>query len=424
MIGRVLCACLATIATSITVSGAKAASPASATGEYEELALRVLSGRDADEGDYLDLDDRYEQLAPENKAKVAQLQSSADALFGDYRSAHERHAAAFNYPRPQACPQDVAAVAAKPAVLGLAQGADVLLVNEYHTLVYARAYVRSLLSDLRRQGYSILALEALYPLEGGLIVQGKGLSKADPGVDDSGWPLDRGEGGTYTREPIFAGLMREAHALGFAFVAYDAIEAESRDEREQAQAHVLADVARGMSGRMVVLAGGSHIWRTDGWMAQHLVKLLPEKRVVSIDIASGYQGCETPNGTRLPAAGEGPVVFRSLATMPESEVARVDLKVWMHVDPHGSRTWAWSSGSVSSRAIPFDARQCNGQLPCMVSAVRTDAVRANAVPEDRGVIRADGQSVLLNLSPGTYLIRATSGSNVRRSRIRISTPEQ
>ncbi|AYA37715.1 hypothetical protein D3Y59_12055 [Hymenobacter oligotrophus] len=119
-----------------------------------------------------------------------------------------------------------------------------VLFNEAHTETQHRAFVAALLPDLRRAGFTHLAVEAL---------------AEDSALEQRGFPTLAS--GFYTREPTMANLLRTALALGFRLVAYDA--QSGNRERDQAQNLLVKTTARDPQARVVVLAGHGHISEAD-----------------------------------------------------------------------------------------------------------------------------------------------------------------
>ena len=135
----------------------------------------------------------------------------------------------------------------------------ITLVNEQHVIPAHRELVRRLLKPLKDVGYTHLALEALKPGADSLL--------------NAGAVLTTGHG-YYTKEQVFGRLIREAIALGFTLVAYEA--PANHSDREAWQADRLAEVlAKTPSAKVLALVGVDHLLEdpmSDGkqWMAAHL----------------------------------------------------------------------------------------------------------------------------------------------------------
>jgi hypothetical protein len=140
---------------------------------------------------------------------------------------------------------------AKLYILKKALSEHILMFNEAHHIPMHRAFIMSLLTDLRKEGFKYLALEALsHPDEKDLNKRGYVLQKT----------------GTYTCEPIYAELINLALALNFKIVAYERpspcseSQKECRIKREKAQAAYLSELIQTDStAKIIVLAGYDHI---------------------------------------------------------------------------------------------------------------------------------------------------------------------
>ncbi len=120
----------------------------------------------------------------------------------------------------------------------------VVMFNENHYRTGARAWLLEWLPRLREQGFTHLGLEAFTFQEDGAY---------------------RPEDGFYTKEPLFAALVRRAQALGFEIFGYEVSEPPPEDAdmqeqiafREQAQADNLLAVVSGAEeeARFVIFAG-------------------------------------------------------------------------------------------------------------------------------------------------------------------------
>lgn len=146
---------------------------------------------------------------------------------------------------------------ARSFVLENAKQKEIIMFNEGHDRPQTRAFVVSLLEDLKKLGYVCLALET-FNVHGNLK------------------ELD-GTTGHYTAEPMAGEVVREALRLGFKLIPYEYVEDVSKtnelhnpmlkpkrnemDEREFGQATNIYDRIKTKHGieRTVVLAGYAHI---------------------------------------------------------------------------------------------------------------------------------------------------------------------
>lgn len=171
---------------------------------------------------------------------------------------------------------------------------QIVILNEDHTAPRHRDFARQLLKPLREQGYTHFAAEAF---EGNPEAFSRSLSAGPPTFAS----------GTYVRDPAFGRLIREAQALGYELVPYEAFEAvngaapnggfEYHVYRETSQAKNLQArvFAKDPKAKLFVYAGFSHVIeepvrRTRGsgtakWMAAEL-KTLSGKNPLTIDQVS------------------------------------------------------------------------------------------------------------------------------------------
>lgn len=124
------------------------------------------------------------------------------------------------------------------AIESVADGQQVIMINEEHRTPAHRAVTLRLLSRLYAKGFRYFAAETLL--------------EADPELNKRGYPVQAS--GFYTAEPIYGELIREALRIGFKVVPYEQPTAEMtkcfqmqnsqqfcQNERERAQAQNLYD---------------------------------------------------------------------------------------------------------------------------------------------------------------------------------------
>ncbi|MGB5929220.1 MAG: hypothetical protein WBH03_13660, partial [Cyclobacteriaceae bacterium] len=94
---------------------------------------------------------------------------------------------------------------AREYIVEQAQQYHYTLINEAHYSSQHRQFTKSLLAPLYEQGYRYLALETL--------------QASIEELRDTQYPLM--ETGYYTKDPVFANLVREAIRLGYTLISYD-----------------------------------------------------------------------------------------------------------------------------------------------------------------------------------------------------------
>ncbi|UOK42260.1 MULTISPECIES: hypothetical protein [Flavobacterium] len=142
-------------------------------------------------------------------------------------------------------------------ILEIAKDEKIIMFNENHFYPNHRILVTQLLPELKKTGFSYIALETL--------------AEKQDSILNNGGKLDM-ESGFYTREQHYAELIRTAQALGFHFVTYENFDKAKDRETGQAENLYNATFARDNNARVVVLAGISHIMeepdsKDKKWMA-------------------------------------------------------------------------------------------------------------------------------------------------------------
>lgn len=139
----------------------------------------------------------------------------------------------------------------------------IIMFNEAHHNPINRVFVSTILKDLRKNGYTYLALETLnhYDVED--------LNKRKYILQKSG---------TYLADPVFSSMVNYALKLGYKLVAYENQSnckdnsLSCRQEREINQANNLAQIfSKDKNAKVIVLAGYDHIIENNSFkmMAQY-----------------------------------------------------------------------------------------------------------------------------------------------------------
>ena len=301
----------------------------------------------------------------------------------------------------------------------------VVMFNENHYRVGARALVLGLLPQLRELGFTHIGFEAFNTPE---YMAGQA---REEGRED--WAYAP-ESGFYTHEPLFAALIRGAHELGFEVFGYEAGESAPEDAdiqeqiafREQAQADNLMAALdeAGDQARFVIFAGWSHIAKAplqggQRWMAARF-KEASDIDPLSVDLTTCTKPGSSSDGfdhARLPLDDTGqPIVIGHYA-------GAVDAQVHMPV-PEEMTDSAGFYRQVLGRPIEVPETLLSSDEPVLVRARRTDR-EATAVPDDQVLIKP-GESLYLYLPDG-YEYHLTGhrgdGSLVGEKRIRVEVSD-
>ena len=320
------------------------------------------------------------------------------------------------------------------AIVQLAAGRQLLLLNEAHNVALTRSLSVQLLAPLRASGFDYLAVETLYA--------------TDTALATRGYPIE--ESGFYTAEPVCAELVRTALRLGFHVIAYEATDNVTGDAREAAQARNIQRqvFARDPHARLIVAAGYGHIQKSGAYlgghsMAWHLHEL------------SGIDGLAVEQTMLIPhphADDNHPLYDALLAASPIG-VPTVYLdaggKPWTLRDGYdvsvifpsvtmrrGRPTWLALDGLRSPYVVT--AERCGTHIPCLIEA-RYAAEGDDAIPADRLVLTAlpfnavsakprgtdiGESSGELYLRPGTYRLRISDidARTLFRQDIRVGPP--
>jgi len=129
-----------------------------------------------------------------------------------------------------------------------ARSTRVLMINEAHNKPLHSAFVLSLLKDLYKEGYRLLAMEMLN------------------NFSDHELSRLRLHTGYYTSEPVLGELVREALAIGYRLVPYeDTVVGHRPNQRDSIQAANIYNVLqKDTAARMLVLASYTHISEKEG----------------------------------------------------------------------------------------------------------------------------------------------------------------
>ena len=136
-------------------------------------------------------------------------------------------------------------------ILHRAKNEQIIMFNEAHHIEQNRAFIAMLLKDLKKEGFTYLALETLNYMDADSMNKRKYVLQYS---------------GTYTADPVFASMLNYALKLGYTLVAYENrnhcmdMSAQCREEREVNQAKNLAQVfEKDKNAKIIVLGGYNHI---------------------------------------------------------------------------------------------------------------------------------------------------------------------
>lgn len=322
---------------------------------------------------------------PAFRAIFGQYLSWYQSFIGDYKDAElgfsiEQKALADDSPSPLTQP-GWHAVPALDYIQQLAKNYRVVFLNEAHNIALTRTLTVRLLKPLRDEGFNVFAVETLYPND-------------IAALNKRGYPIVTS--GFYTREPIYAEMVRTALKLGYKVIAYEADANHTGDAREAQQAENLWTILKNdPDAKLVVNAGYAHIQKTGQFlgaqsMAEHFIKdsgMDPLSVEQTILIPHQDHGMNHPDYEPIV---EGlhptqPMVFINKEGKPWSLRPGYDVSVIFpeqHFDL-GRPTWADLWGARVAYTVNGDV--CQRHWPCMVAARYADE-GDDAIPADRMVL--------------------------------------
>jgi len=375
---------------------------------FSRSSFDMFSGKRGSFWEYVEIYRNFDGLPLNDKHVAGQLISQIDAIYGRYDDAAKHLEMTFPNLGKSGdrlhCPkQEVQAKPALSALSRIARDARILLINESHSFVETRAFAYRLLPILREQGYRYLALEALSPSSA------REFEPRDGGLRSRGYPIDTVEAGFYLREPVYAEIVRSALQMEFQLIAYESDHSKNRDDRERGQADNLASfLEKHPQAKIVVIAGYTHIWKRDGWMADRLQKKIAGK-IISVDQIAGLGGCE---GLKQPFSKE-PYILSVHGKLWSSQPDGVDVTVLRSVADSRSSDADWLTLGEVRRPVKLPSSVCRAP-PCLVSAYYADEPMV-AVPADRLAIMEKRIPRPLYLKPGNYrvVIKDAFGTRIR-----------
>ena len=322
---------------------------------------------------------------PAFRAIFGQYLSWYQSFIGDYKDAElgfsiEQKPLADDNPSPLTQP-GWHAVPALDYIPQLAKNYRVVFLNEAHNIALTRTLTVRLLKPLREEGFNVFAVETLYPND-------------IAALNKRGYPI--ATSGFYTREPIYAEMVRTALKLGYRVVAYEADADHTGDAREAQQAENLWKILKAdPNAKIVVNAGYAHIQKAGQFlgadsMAEHFVKdsgITPLSIEQTILIPHQDSGMDHPDYRPIVDSlhSAQPMIFINKDAKPWSVRPGYDASVISPEEHFMSDRPTWL-GLWGAR-VPFsvDGNVCQRHWPCMVAARYADE-GDDAIPADRMVL--------------------------------------
>lgn len=287
-------------------------------------------------------------------------------------------------------------------IVRLSGSRKVVMLNEAHHISRHRIFALELAMAMRQAGYNYLAVEAIGDASK-LLAKGYVV-----GSDFSA--------GYYTHDPEFAHFLREAIAMGYKIISYEARDGSDGAEREKIQAANLGSfVVSHPDAKLLVYAGYSHIKKNFTERYDYMAKLFREMTLIdplTIDQDGGawnpYAKLTDPSRTgvedRLHSES---VVFKNASQQYAVSAAyrgQVDLTVFhpQEQDIHGRPNWL----TEGRQAHFVDSKNLGTQRPVAVRAMLTK--EPDGVPVDQVLLEKMSDESYLFLPPGEYNIQLES----------------
>lgn len=304
-------------------------------------------------------------------------------------------------------PAGAGAVDAVAEITRRADDAQVVIVNEAHHDASTRLLTLSLLEPLYAQGYRYFAAETFAPDS---VLRGL-----------PGYPTEAM--GTYTDEPVFGAVVREALRLGYTLVPYEIEDGDRvaddslsyQQRRDFTQAQHLADrtVGRDPDARVLVHVGYSHVNEELATSFYPMARYFRQR--TGIDPLTVEQ---TELGPKSDAAYEHPLYRAAVAAGLASDRPVILTDEEGGALPPAGRQWATDLqvlrprlgrpvealgyGALRPLRLPATCR------PCLVEVRRSDE-GPDAVPVDRRV--AEGEVHLLGPRDVPLVVTAADGTS-------------
>lgn len=346
------------------------------------------------------------------------------AFLGDERTALAQPVGSSSAPRP-----DLGGAQARDAIDAVVEAARehrIVILNEAHNVSRHRQFAAQVARALRPLGFDWFAAETFIPRQP---VPAPNIS-----LYRAGTPFHH-HYGIYSRDPVFAEMVREAARLGYRFADYeirrdqlllpqDADGQALIAEREEAQADNLIEavLAPHPESRIFVYCGYSHATETPGRRGEWFAARLKRKTGIdplTIEQAFSWPAAEPAQDYPWVAAvldslnPTRPVIVRrqdGAVLIPDPFAGQVDLAVFHPRLPLVNGRPGWLAADPQRIAIEVDVPAFEG--PGLLQAVPA-AEGPGVVPADQLLLAPGQRRATLLLRPADYLIRLETTDGVR-----------
>lgn len=322
---------------------------------------------------------------PAFRAIFGQYLSWYQSFIGDYKDAElsfsiDQKPLRDDAPSPINQP-GLHSVPALNYIPNLAKNHRVVFLNEAHNIALTRTLTVRLLKPLREEGFNVFAVETLYHSD-------------IAALNKRGYPTTAS--GFYTREPIYAEMVRTALKLGYKVVAYEADANHTGNAREAQQAENLWKILKDdPNARLVVNAGYAHIQKTGQFlgaqsMAEHFMKdsgITPLSVEQTVLTPHQNSGMNHPDYDAIVGAlhPKQPIAFVDKDDKPWSLRPGYDLSVIFPEEHFAYDRPTWAGLWGARVPVTVNGTVCQDHYPCMVAARYADE-GDDAIPADRMVL--------------------------------------
>lgn len=303
------------------------------------------------------------------------------------------------------------------AIVAAARGRRLVILNEAHHASRCRAFAARVLGRLRAEGFDLLAAEDFTSDPEARFAER--MTNGEPVTTDLA---------NYTRDPVYAELIRQARAGGYRLACYEMTPAQRPPEdadgptriatREAAEAANLAALLKdNPNARVVVYCGHGHL--AERTLGSNTVMATRLKATTGIDPLTIDQSLGLPSPAGI---FESPTVTAVLAHFKPTEpiivrapdgasmalgpfTGAVDLTVFHPrlEDVEGRPGWL---ATAPDRARQVFALPAAGPGDRLLQAVPlAEASAPNVIPSDQYMAKPGAREAVFFLRPGRYEIR-------------------
>lgn len=364
------------------------------------------------------------------KAFYWEGRATAESLVGNHGTATAYAAKLLRHhpdgvPERAELPRSATAAAVVPYIAERAGHHRAVMVNERHLVSTDRLLTLDLLRPLYEQGFRHLAVEALW--------------RGETGLNERGYPIR--ESGLYASDVVFAEMLREAMALGYRVVPYEASQEQGQatDAMNDMQARdywqaknlIAATLATDPEAKVLVHCGLAHLEESvsPGWwpMAHYFREETGLDPLTVDQTLFAERGAEDlEHGWRTGAESRGLIEDRPVVLLDADgdtlpiEPGRVDIHVLNPRTQFVDGRPAWMAMGGRRVPVAVDTVDC-ARNACVVAAF--DATWGErAVPYDR--VETSAAAVNVYLPAGTEVeLRAHRLDGTLAFRRVMTTPQ-